>query len=243
MPPNADLNIFGVKINRLSWPELEAFCSSALTGSKPVHIVTANGEILLKAADNNGYKAVLNSADLVIPDSTNVALVAAVKGKPLTDITPGSDLTQRLAKLAATMGQSIFLLGAQAGVAEKAGIILKNKFPKLIIAGTSSANPDDPTAVELVKKSGAAVILVAYGAPKQEQWIAAHKDQTKAKILIGVGGTFDMLAGVTPRSPKLMRQLHLEWLWRLILQPSRLSRVVDSVIVFPIKAILWKNGA
>lgn len=232
------IHILGCRIDNVDWSDIDAFCADALNGNEPKHIVTINGEQILSAIKNDAYKNALNSADLIIPDSTNVVWLGRWKGMPIKYVTPGSDLTIRLSKLAAETGQSVFLLGSREGVAAKAGEALQKKFPNISIAGNSAANPDDPTVVGEIAKSEAAIVLVAYGAPAHDLWIQKNKVSTGAKLLVGIGGTFDMLAGVLPRAPKVMRDLHLEWLWRLILQPSRIGRIWNAVVVFPLRAIL-----
>ncbi|MEK9167400.1 MAG: WecB/TagA/CpsF family glycosyltransferase [Patescibacteria group bacterium] len=237
MPLKSEARIFGVKIDRLSWAELDEFCRKSLLEDSPNHIVTANGEILLRAHDNKSYRDLLNSAELVITDSTNVSWVLALKGKP-TSVTQGADLVNHLARIATETRSSIFLLGAKDGIALKAGDKLKKMNPGLRIAGTSSTNPDEVHTIKQIKDSGADIVLVAYGAPKQEEWIATHRNELGAKILVGIGGTFDMLAGVTPRAPYLLRALRLEWLWRLLLQPTRIGRIWRAVVIFPMKALI-----
>lgn len=221
----------------VDWPIITEFCLQALRGSEPKQIVTVNGEIILEADRNPIYKEVINKADMNIPDSTNVYWVSQLKGQLLPMITPGSDLVIRLAELATKNSYSIFLLGGRGDVPEKAASALKKQFSNLKIAGTSNTNPHDQTVLKQIQTSQADILLVAYGAPKQEFWIAEHKSKLPTRILVGVGGTFDMLAGVLPRAPQIFRLLHLEWLWRVIIQPSRLSRVFNAVVVFPLKAL------
>lgn len=240
MQQKSEARIFGVRIDRLSWKELDQYCQQALLEDSPKHIVTANGEILLKAAEVEQYANTLNSADLVIPESTNVAWILALKGKPVKQITSGADLVSHLARIATENQKSIFLLGGREGIATKAGERLQQINPGLKIAGTSNADPNDPYVLKPIRDSGADIVLVAYGAPKQEEWIAEHKNELVAKILVGIGGTFDMLAGVTPRAPQSFRTLRLEWLWRLILQPRRFGRIWRAVVVFPLTAMLNK---
>lgn len=232
--------ILGCRIDNVSWSDIEEFCREALQQAVPKHIVTINGEQILQAQKNQSYREALNSADLIIPDSTNVTWVSALRGTPLKGVTPGSDLTVRLAKLASQTGASLFLLGSKEGVAQKAAEVLSRMYPGLKIAGTSSADPDNAGVIGEIAKSNAAIVLVAYGAPAHDLWIAKNKTATGAKILVGIGGTFDMLAGRLPRAPKILRSLHLEWLWRLILQPSRFGRIWNAVVVFPFRALLSK---
>ena len=231
------LNIFDVPIDRLSWAELDEYCRKALLEDTPRHIVTANGEILLQAADDKNYANILRRADLVIAESTNVALVARWKGRPVREVTAGADLVNHIAEVAINNQKSIFLLGSREGIAAKAGERLQQLHQGLKISGCSSADPNDPDILKYIKDSGADILLVAYGSPKQEQWIAEHKDELGAKILVGIGGTFDMLAGAMPRAPLWVRKFRLEWLWRVILQPSRFARIWRAVVVFPLKAI------
>lgn len=238
MPLKSEARIFGVKIDRLSWAELDEFCRKSLLEDSPKHIVTANGEILLKAYESNSYRDVLNGADLVIPESTNVSWVLALKGTPVRSVTSGADLVTRLARIASENNKSVFLLGGRDGVATKAGERLKELNSNLNIVGTSSVNPNDVAVTGQIKQSGADIVLVAYGAPKQEEWISNNKTELGAKILVGIGGTFDMLAGVTPRAPYLLRALRLEWLWRLLLQPTRIGRIWRAVVIFPMKALI-----
>ncbi len=239
MSTNAEsIEILGVRVDRVGWSQIEQFCREALQGNLPKQIVTLNGEFVLDAQKNPEFKTAINEADLVIPDSTNIVWASRLKTKrPLTEVTAGSELVEHLATIAAQNQASIFLLGAQPGIAEAAGRTLAQKYPGLRIAGTSSANPSETSVIEEIKATGADIVLVAYGAPAQELWIKQHKEGTGAKILVGIGGTFDMLAGRLPRAPKWLRQLHLEWLWRLLIQPSRFGRTWRSVVTFPLKVL------
>ena len=100
------------------------------------------------------------------------------------------------------------------------------------------------TIINDINKTNPDIVFVAYGAPKQDIWIANNKSKLKAKILVGVGGTFDMLAGVKKRAPKFFQKIRLEWLWRAIIEPKRLGRIANAIIVFPVKFLfdLLKNG-
>lgn len=231
------IKILGVRVDNMSWTAVDNFAKQALAGDEPNQVVTVNGEHILAAQKNPKHRDVINNADLVVPDTTNVLLVSKLKGRGLAQTIPGVDLSLRLAKIAAETNSSLFLLGSRYGIAEKAAKKLQEMYPGLIIAGFSSADPGKKRVVEEIRQSGADIVLVAYGAPTQEYWIAENKAATGAKILVGVGGTFDMVAGVLPRAPKFLRNLHLEWLWRLILQPSRFGRIWKAVVVFPLRSL------
>jgi len=237
MSPSNSVTILGCRIDNVTWDTIIEFAKQALKGSQARQIVTLNGEFILAAQRDEEFRQTINGADLVIPDSTNIVWVSRLRGGNLTQITPGSDCTVKLCELAAKMGKSVYFLGGRGGVAQKSAERLQYQFPGLTVAGWSEADPNSIDPADIAA-SGADIVLVAYGAPKQDKWIAKNGSATGAKLLMGVGGTFDMLAGRLPRAPKIMRALHLEWLWRLLLQPSRIGRIWNAVVVFPIRALL-----
>jgi len=226
-------SILGVRLDQVQWADVIDFCRQALKDKRARQIITLNGEFVLLAQKNQRFREVINSADLVIPDSTNVLWAGRRAGLKLTSTTPGSELALHLARLAAKEKATIFLLGGRGDVPSRAAAFLTHYAPGCQIVGYSNKDSTDPKLAAQVASSGADIVLVAFGAPKQDLWIAEHKHKTKAKLLIGVGGTLDMLAGVLPRAPYIFRLLHLEWLWRLLIQPSRWRRTWQSLFVFP----------
>ncbi|MEX1051834.1 MAG: WecB/TagA/CpsF family glycosyltransferase [Patescibacteria group bacterium] len=239
--PLPNIYLLGTRIDAVNWEMIERFCQAALIQGAPKVITTINGEIVLMARKNPAYRQILNRADLAIPDSINVVWVARLKGAPLRRPTPGVELVERLCRIAADMQKSVYFLGSQNGAGQKAAEALVSKFDDLEVAGVSEAGPEDPATAAEVRRKNPDIVFVGYGAPRQEQWINQYKEQTTAKILVGVGGSFDIIAGVLPRAPQLMRRLHLEWLWRLWLQPKRLWRIIKAVIVFPLLALFNKS--
>jgi N-acetylglucosaminyldiphosphoundecaprenol N-acetyl-beta-D-mannosaminyltransferase len=229
-------NILGVKIDIVTWAEIVRFCKQALIQAAPQMITTINGEIILEAAKDPTYKKILNTADLAIPDSTNVIWVGRLKGFKFPYRTPGSELFWEICEVADDMNKSIYFLGGRDNTAQLTAEKVKEKYPNLEIAGFSNADPTPATAAEL-RKRNPDIVFVAYGAPKQERWIAEYKDYLTAKILVGVGGTFDMVSGKLRRAPEWMLRMHLEWLWRLYLQPKRIWRIFKALVIFPLRAI------
>jgi len=234
------VRLLNVRIDRVNLEKVRQFCRQALSGTGGKQIVTLNGEIALKAARLPALAAVINRADLVVADSTNVLWASYYLGRPLPGRIPGVDLVKELAQLLSSTGGSVYLLGSRDDVAKQAALALKKQFPNLHLAGFSSANPDDESVASQIRRSGADLVLVAYGSPTQELWIDQYGPETGAKLLVGVGGTFDMLAGRLRRAPRSWRVLHLEWLWRLILEPRRLGRIFQAVVVFPLKVIVGR---
>lgn len=242
MPQKSEsIRILGVRVDDVDWSAIESFCRVALKQETPQHIITVNGEHILAAQDDKAYKTIINEADLIIPDSTNVVWVSHLKGRGLTMRTPGADLVTHLCRIATETGTSVYLLGGMGDVAKKAAEKLREIFPDLKIAGTSAKDPEDSSSAQDIKAAAADIVLVAYGAPKHEFWISSNKSATGAKILVGIGGALDMLAGYLPRAPKIFRALSLEWLWRLALQPSRFKRMWRAVVVFPLKALFTSS--
>lgn len=160
----------------------------------------------------------------------------------IKELIPGSDISIDLARLAADSGYRIFLLGAQPGIAEKAAHILKKKIPKLKVAGCYAGSPakeEEKKLVSLINSRSTDILLVAYGSPQQELWIDRNlKKIDRPIVAVGVGGTFDFIAGRIRRAPGIIRRLGLEWLFRLVQEPSRrIGRICRAVIIFPF--LVW----
>ena len=144
---------------------------------------------------------------------------------PIPERLSGSDFIWSVAKYARDKNYKLFLLGGGATVAERAALELQTKVYGLKVAGVHSGNPEQTEEIiEAINKSKADILLVAYGAPKQEKWLHENLKKTSCKIGIGLGGTFDFVAGVKKRAPKIMQTLGLEWFFRLILEPKRFIR-------------------
>jgi N-acetylglucosaminyldiphosphoundecaprenol N-acetyl-beta-D-mannosaminyltransferase len=151
------------------------------------------------------------------------------QGVHLRERVGGSDLIWSLSAQAAALGQRVFLLGGAEGVAAAAAARLQREYPGLFIAGTASGSPaaeDEGRIVDLIRRSRADMLFVAFGAPQQELWIARNLRATGVSVAMGVGGSLDYLAGAAHRAPGWMRDRGMEWLWRLLLQPRRWRRVL-----------------
>ena len=163
------------------------------------------------------------------------------RSKNITKILPeriaGSDLFLQACEIAMQENLSIFLLGAMDGVAEKCGERLQEIYPSLAIAGTFAGSPREEDEKEIqikIRDSQADILFVAYGSPSQEKWIWRNLEYlSKVKMVCGIGGSFDFVAGVRKRSPKFLRNLGLEWTWRAIIQPSRFKRIWTAIYTFP----------
>ena len=230
------MRLLGVPIDAVTREQTTRLLLGFLTDGHQHHVATPNNEMLVEASSNVAFRDMLQRTDLNLPDTTGLIIAAHATGQRLPERVTGVDTVARLC-VALTEEQPVFLLGAAEGVAAKAAETLKKKNEHLRIAGTFSGSPRDEDAVDIVRRiktSGAHILLVAYGAPAQDLWIGQHLAQMPdVRLAMGIGGTFDFLAGVVRRAPPLLRSLGLEWLWRLCLEPKRWRRIVTAVIVFP----------
>ncbi len=193
------------------------------------HICTVNPEFMMIAQKNTAFFELLNRSEACVPDGVGIMLAARMLGERLPGRITGSDGVPKMAERAARDGWRLFLLGAAPGIAEQAAEKLQENNPGLAIVGTYAGSPADgeaETIIKMVNTSGADILLVAYGAPKQDLWIDQHREQLQVKVAMGVGGAFDFIAGIVPRAPQWIRRVGLEWLFRLVRQPWRWRRML-----------------
>jgi N-acetylglucosaminyldiphosphoundecaprenol N-acetyl-beta-D-mannosaminyltransferase len=224
--------ILGVAVDDVLIDEAVARVEAMLDAGGPHQICTVNPEFVMEARRNPAFAAVLAAADLCTPDGFGLLLAARYLGAPLRGRVTGVALTERLAALAAARGRSIFFLGAAPGVAEQAAAALQARHPALTVAGCFAGSPHprhEPFLRQLIAAARPDMLLVAYGHPRQDLWLARNQPHLGVPVAVGVGGTFDELAGVVPQAPAWMHRLGLKWLFRLLIQPGRLPRILDAV--------------
>ena len=204
-----------------SLQKLEEFVES----KKPKLIVTPNPEMIVAAQDDPELMQILNHADLKLPDGISMVIVSKIKGKPLKSRVTGIDFFMEACKLAAIKGWKIYLLGSAPGVVEKAAVNLKYQFPNLQIAGTHNGYfKDDDEIVTRIKATRPDIIFAGLGAGKQEKWLAKNLKGLGTGVGVGIGGSFDVVAGIKKRAPKWIQALYIEWLYRLLTEPQRWKR-------------------
>lgn len=189
-------------------------------------VVTINPEGIWLAKDDPQLAQIVEQAALVTADGNGVLWAAKQLGKLIPMRVTGIDLMERLCQTAAANKWSIFLLGAQPGVAEQAGTVLQQRYPGLDIAGHAHGyfQGREQQVIEQVRSSGADILFAALGMPQQEKWLYQHGQHLGCAVAMGVGGSFDVISGRVKRAPHLWQKLKLEWLWRLLLNPSRWRR-------------------
>jgi len=230
------VRLLGIPLDPVTSGEATTRLREMLSTPGQWHVMTPNSEMLVEASKNERFRALLNRTALNLPDSIGLLWAARLTGQHLPERVTGVDaVTGLCAELSAD--HRVFLLGARPGVAEAAANALQRRNPHLRIVGTYAGSPHAEDATEILQKIALAephLLLVAYGAPAQDLWIDRYmRDLPCVRVAIGVGGTFDFLAGERKRAPKLMQECGLEWLWRLVQEPSRWKRIWTAVIVFP----------
>ena len=196
----------------------------------------------MTAQRDRRFAAVLCKADLCVPDGVGVLWAARRQGIVLQERVTGSDGIYCICERAAQCGWRIFLLGAAEGVAEEAAQRLKQLYPSLRVVGVYSGSPEMgewPTIAERLDAAQPQILFVAFGHPRQDLWIAQHRDELPGQVALGVGGAFDFVAGVTLRAPRWMQRWGLEWLYRLLQEPWRWRRM--AVLPLFVSRVLWNE--
>jgi N-acetylglucosaminyldiphosphoundecaprenol N-acetyl-beta-D-mannosaminyltransferase len=224
----ARVDVLGVGFDRVDLSGAVATILERLREGRRTFVITANPEFVMLARRDNDLRRIAAAADLIVPDGTGVLVGSRLLGDALPGRAPGRLIVDALAGRAAALGASFYLLGAGPGVAERAAVRLVERYPELAVVGWAEGSPreeDDEASVRGVAAAAPTVLLVAYGMPAQERWIARNLPRLPSvRVAIGVGGVFDQLAGVTPVPPWPVHRVGLEWLWRLVREPRRWRR-------------------
>jgi N-acetylglucosaminyldiphosphoundecaprenol N-acetyl-beta-D-mannosaminyltransferase len=219
--------VLGCRVDRVDSAAALARVEQLLDAGTAAQVVTLGAEMANLAYGDARYRAVVNAADLVVPDTIGIVLASHWIGVPLRERVAGVDLLERLCAFAAPKGLSIYLLGGAPGVARAASVALMQRHAGLRIAGADHGyfeDAEDAAISERIAGSGARLVFVGLGFPRQEYWIRDHLGRLGTAVCIGVGGSLDVLSGMRSRAPLAMRQLGLEWLYRLLREPRRLRR-------------------
>lgn len=246
------IELMGVPIDAVTRGEAVQKVRAMLDEPHGHLLTTPNPEMLVQASRDAKFKDALRSADLAIPDGQGLLVVGRLKGMRIPERIPGSEFVDDIAAEAARRGAGVYLLGGRGDVAERAANALRLRHSGLRIVGADSGGElkkgadgeadTEMAVVQRISSAGPEILLVAFGHGNQELWILRHlRDLPSVRIAMGVGGTFDFLAGTAKRAPKLLRNAGLEWLWRLIVEPWRFRRIWTAVAVFPWLALRRKR--
>ncbi len=234
------VELLGTCVDRVPLSTLPAWIEDFVESRTPHQIVTANLDFVATARKRPDFARVIAEADLVVCDGKPLQWAASIQGSPIPARVTGMDLVIQTAKLSVERGYRIFLLGAAPGVAEQAAMKLDAMFPGVRIVGVYAppegefSDTENAHMVSMVREARPDALFVALGAPKQDIWIAAHRDELGVPLCAGIGGVFNFLSGRTRRAPLWMQRAGLEWAFRLLQEPSRLWRryLVNDLPIF-----------
>jgi N-acetylglucosaminyldiphosphoundecaprenol N-acetyl-beta-D-mannosaminyltransferase len=240
--------LLGVPVDPVTQPDILTLTRCWLAQSDGLrHVVTVNPEFVIAARRDRRFRRALAGSALATADGVGIILAARLLRLPVRTRSTGVELVEGWASLQHTNAR-FFLLGAGDGVAEAAAEVLRRRFPHVTIVGTYAGSPSPDALNEILARLEVAqptILLVAFGHPRQDLWIATHRERLGTHgilIAAGVGGTFDYLSGRVPRAPALIRRLGFEWLYRLIRQPWRWRRQLALPLFVALVLREWVRG-
>lgn len=235
------VRIMDLEIHDVDFDETVARATSALETRRSFVVATPNVDYVIRAHRDPAFRDAINAADLRVPDGMWIVRASRIAGVPLRATVTGRLLIPALAAFAAERDIPVALVGGPPGVAERAAIRLTARYPGLrIVLATAPPmgfvvdSADDARLVEEVVTSGARFVLVALGAPRQERWMARHREELDGRVLVGIGAGLDIVAGRFREAPGWMTRTGMEWAFRLAQEPRRLARryLVDDPAIF-----------
>ncbi len=221
------VNILGVNVDMVNIREAADKIMGFFDEDRLHKVYTPNSEIIMAAYKDESFKRLLNDADLLTADGIGVVYASKILGRPIKERAAGYDIACEVLDKIKNTDHSLFLFGGKPGVAEIAAEKLKERYPGIRIAGTHNGyfKPEDEQGiVDEINGSGADLLFVCLGAPKQEQWLDRNGASLKVRAAMGIGGSLDVFAGTVLRAPDFYCRHGLEWFYRLMKQPSRIGR-------------------
>lgn len=216
--------MLGIPVDRLRLRQLLQTVVFSAQNSIRITILYVNIHCFNVAEHDSDYATILGEADIVYCDGTGVRLAAALTGTAIPKRMTGADWIWNLARVAGDAGLSIFFLGSGPGSAEGAASRLRAKYPALHVAGTESGYNVGRAVIDRINASRADILLVGMGTPRQEKWIAAHRDELDVPVVWAVGALFDFVSGRIRRGPRWLTDHGMEWACRLLVEPRKLWR-------------------
>jgi N-acetylglucosaminyldiphosphoundecaprenol N-acetyl-beta-D-mannosaminyltransferase len=222
------IRLLGMRIDRVTMDQALGLVEQYIASRRPHHIVTADASMVVTYNEDPEFAKIVDASDLITPDGAGILWASKHIGTPVRSKVSGVDLAARCCALSAQNNWRIFFFGAAPGVAEEAAARMMARYPGCQIVGFRDGffkPEDEPQIVEQIRSLETDILLVALGIPKQEKFIARHRDALGVSVLIGVGGTLDVFSGSVRRAPVWMQKAGLEWLHRLAANPKKISKV------------------
>lgn len=224
------VNILGVYVDMVNIKQAADRIMQFFNEPKVHKVYTPNSEIIMAAYKDESFKELLNNAELLTADGIGVVYASKILKKPITERAAGYDIACDVLDRIKGTSHSVFLFGGKPGVAEIAKENLEKRYPGIKVAGMRNGYfkpEEEPDIVKEINESGADLLFVCLGAPKQEQWLARNAENlTDVRVAMGIGGSLDVFAGTAMRAPKFYCDHGLEWFYRLMKQPSRAGRML-----------------
>ncbi len=225
--------IAGVRIEDLDATEIKSRIKGFLSVRGGARVYTPNSLILYKASKDERLVKLLNSADLLLPDGIGICVVSLLRREKVKGRITGIDTAEWVLKYAQKHGLSVYLLGGEVGVAERAAARLKKAIPRLAIAGTHHGylcerQHENAEVIEEIQRTHADIVFVCMGFPRQEEWINKYsRDLPDVRLFMGLGGSLDVWSGKLKRAPLPFRMLGFEWFWRALCEPKRVAELIS----------------
>ncbi len=237
------VSILGVEFDPLTPDMALSHLVKGIEQGGQEYVVTPNPEFVYACRQDPALRPLLNNAGLCVPDGVGIIYAAKILKTPPLQRIPGIELGEALLAWAAQHGRTVFLLGAKPGVAETAAQKLQQNYPGLAVVGTQDGYfTDDAPVVAKIADSGAEIVLVCMGFPRQERFMAQNLEASGARVMLGLGGSLDVFAGTVRRAPEFYRKAGLEWLYRLLKEPSRIGRMMKlPVFLWIVIRESWKK--
>ncbi|MFD3259338.1 WecB/TagA/CpsF family glycosyltransferase [Paenibacillus lentus] len=226
---NNIVTIFGIPFSKWGMQETVQYLTDVISSRKPHQVITANPIMVMAALEDPSYKKMMQQAELIVPDGTGVVWASRVGGDPVSERVAGYELLHELMKQGERHCWKVYLLGASPEVVQETAKRLKIQYPGTEIVGCRDgyfSSEQDEEVVEEIRRTSPDLLFVARGADTQEPWIAKYKQRLAVPVMMGVGGSFDVISGRTKRAPKVFQKLRLEWLYRLLREPTRFRRML-----------------
>ncbi len=230
-------NVFGCPVDQMTLDQCIDIMEASIKQQKRCHLIVVNAAKVVKSRSDRELKSIISEADIIGADGVPVVWASKILGQPLPGRVNGTDVMERLIELSDKRGYTIYLLGAKETVIRTAVDRLHQLYPSVNIAGYRNGYfdtiQDEEVAVREINKVKPDILLIGMGTPMKEQWVKRHKHNLDVGVIHGVGGSFDILGGVTKRAPRWMQKSGLEWFYRLLQEPRRMwKRYLFTNILF-----------
>lgn len=235
--------IFGIRVSKVDMPATVAYLTEVVSSRIPHQVITANPIMVMAALEDPAYMNIMKSAELVVPDGTGVVWAANYCNEPVAERVAGYDLLHELMRQGERYRWKVYLLGSTPEVIRETAERLQLQYPGVIIVGYHDGYfglEEDEKIIADIVKANPDILFVARGADSQEPWIAKYKSKLGVPIMMGVGGSFDVISGKSKRAPKAFQKMRMEWLYRLLREPTRYKRML-ALPKFALKVVREKD--